>query len=118
VLEREQPAGAAKAGLHLVDAEECPVPAAQGLSALQIPRRRQVDAFALHRLDEEDRDVLPSKLELQRVEIAERHLREPGQERCEAVGEPAFPFAESELSVRRSPARPRRRARRARRGRV
>src|SRR5207248_1609627 len=39
--------------------------------------------------DEEERDVLAPELGLERVEVAERHLREPGQERAEAIGEGA-----------------------------
>ena len=84
MLEREQPARAAEAGLHLVGAEERPVAAAELLRALEVAGRRQVHALPLHRLDEEDGDVLAAQLGLERVEVAERHLREAGQQRLEA----------------------------------
>ena len=87
MLEREQPPVRPKPGLHLVDAEERAVAAAELLRALEVAGRRQVDALALHRLDEEDRDVLAPQLALERVEVAERHVREPGQQRPEALGE-------------------------------
>src|SRR6266542_781263 len=41
----------------------------------------------LDRLDEEERHVLAAQLLLERVEIAERHPVEPGQQRPEAGGE-------------------------------
>ena len=87
VLEREHPPGAAEAGLHLVDAEERAVAAAELLRALEVAGGRQVDALALDRLDEEHRDVLALQLALERLELAERHAVEAGQERAEAVGE-------------------------------
>ena len=87
VLEREHLPGAPEAGLHLVDAEERAVAAADLLRALEVARRRQVDALALHRLDEEDRDVLAAQLLLERVEVAERNALEPRQQRPEPVRE-------------------------------
>ena len=84
MLEREHPARPPEPGHHLVDAEERPVAAAQLLRSLEVAVRRQVDPLALHRLDEEERDVLASQLRLERVEIAERNLLESGQERLEA----------------------------------
>jgi hypothetical protein len=87
VLVREQAAGAAEPRLHLVDTEERPVPPAQLLGALEIARRRQVDALALHRLDEKQRHVLGAQLPLERVEVAERHLGESGEQRPESLGE-------------------------------
>ena len=83
MLEREQLAGAAEAGLHLVDAEERPVPAAERLRALEVAGRRQVHALPLDRLDEEERDVLAAQLPLERVEVAERHAVEAGEQRPE-----------------------------------
>ena len=87
VLEREELAGAPEAGLHLVDAEERPVAAAQLLRALEVARRRQEDAVADDRLDDEERDVLGAQLGLERVEVAERDAREARHERLEALGE-------------------------------
>ena len=87
VLEREHAPRPAEAGLHLVDGEERPVAAAELLRALEVAGRRQVDAFPLDRLDEEDGDVLALQLLLERGEIAERDAAEAGQERLEAVGE-------------------------------
>ena len=62
VLEGEQPAGAAEPGLHLVDAEERAVAAAERLRRLEVAGGRQVHALALDRLDQEDGDVLAAKL--------------------------------------------------------
>ena len=76
--------GAAEAGLHLVDAEERAVPPAERLRALEVAGRRQMHALALDRLDEEERDVLAAQLLLERVEVAERHPVEAGQQRTEA----------------------------------
>ena len=87
VLEREHAAGAAEAGLHLVDAEERPVAAAELLRALEVAGLGEVDALALHGLDEEERDVLARELALERLEVVERHAREAGEQRLEAVAE-------------------------------
>jgi hypothetical protein len=57
VLEGEHPARAAEAGHHLVDAEERPVAAAELLGSREVAVRREVDALALHRLNEEERHV-------------------------------------------------------------
>ena len=76
VLEREELSRAPEARLHLVDAEERAVATAERLRAFEVARRRQVHALALHRLDQEQRDVLGPQLALERVEVAERHLRE------------------------------------------
>ncbi len=91
MLEREHLPGAAEAGLHLVDAEERAVSAAERLRALEVAGGRQVDALALDRLDEEDRDVLAPQLRLERVEVAERHAVEAGQQRPEARRELGVP---------------------------
>ena len=87
MLEGEHPARPAEPVHHLVDGEERSVTAAQLLRAGEVAVRRDVDALPLHRLDEEECDVLAPQLLLQRLEVAERHLLERGQERPEAVGE-------------------------------
>src|SRR5581483_1507222 len=87
VLEREEAAGATEAGLHLVDAEERPVAAAQRLCAFEIALRRERAALPLDRLDDEDRDVLVPERLLERVEVAEGHAVEAGQKRTESVRE-------------------------------
>ena len=101
VLECEELAGAPEARLDLVDAEERAVAAAERLRALEISVGRQVDALPLHRLDEEDRDVLAAKL---RARARRGRRTEPGRSR-EATGRSAsvnsgLPFADSEPSVR------------------
>ena len=87
MLQREQPPGTAEAGLHLVHAEERPVAAAELLRAREVAVGRQVHALALHRLDEEERDVLAGELALERLEVVPGHAREAGQQRPEALGE-------------------------------
>ncbi len=87
VLEREHAARPTQARLHLVDAEQCPVAAAQSLRALQVARLRQVHALALHRLGEEDGDVLALQLRLQRLEVVLRHAGESEQQRLERIAE-------------------------------
>ena len=87
MLEREQAAGAPEARLHLVGAEERPVAAAELLGALEVAVRRQVHALPLDGLDDEERHVLRRELALERLEVADRHLREAGQQRAEPVAE-------------------------------
>ena len=87
MLEGEHPARTAEAGHHLVDAEERPVAAAELLRSREVAVRRQVDALALHRLDEEERNVFSPQLGLERLEVAERNLLTPGQQRLEACFE-------------------------------
>src|SRR5207248_5225131 len=72
-------------------AEERPVGAAERLRALEIAGLRQVHALALNRLDEEERDVLAAQLLLERVEVAERHTVEAGQQRAETSAELRVP---------------------------
>jgi len=72
VVEREHAAGSAEAGLHLVDAEQRSVAAAEFLRALEVAIRRKEWAVALDRLDDENGDVLAAKRRLERVEIVER----------------------------------------------
>src|SRR3954447_12415716 len=78
---------AAEAGLHLVDAEERPVAAAELLRTFEVAGRREGDALALDRLDEEKRNVLALKLVLERGQVAEGHAVEAGQQRLEAARE-------------------------------
>ena len=111
VLEREHLPGPAEAGLHLVDAEERAVAAAELLRALEVARRRQVHALALDRLDEEDGDVLAAQLLLERVEVAERHALEAGQQRPEPVGELGVPVRRERAERQPVEARGRRRRR-------
>ena len=87
MLEGEQLSRAPEAGLHLVDGEERPVAAAELLRAFEIAVRRQVHALPLNRLDEEDRYVFAAQLALEGVQVAERNLREPRQQRTEALDE-------------------------------
>jgi len=84
---------------NLVDGEERPVAAAELLRPLEITVRRQVHALALDRLDEEKGDVLAPQLVLESMEVAERDLREPGQQRPEPSTKCASPFADSEPRV-------------------
>ena len=56
-------------------------------------------ALSLHRLDEEDGDVLAAQLALERVEVAERHPANPGRSGPKRLVNSAFPFAEREPSV-------------------
>ncbi len=90
MLAGEEAAGAPETGMHLVDAEQRPVAAAQLLRALEIAGLRQVDAFAEDRLDDEDRDVLTCELRLERAQVVERDPRDAGEVRAEAVGERRF----------------------------
>src|SRR5919205_722686 len=64
---------------------------AKSLPVLEIAGRRQRAALALDRLDDEERDVLGPERLLERVEVAERHAVEAGQERAEAAGERVVP---------------------------
>src|SRR5207244_7488059 len=73
------------ARLDLVAGDEPPVPAAHLLRSFEIAPRREVDPLALEGLDDEQRQVLSSQLALERIEIAERHVREPGEKRAEAI---------------------------------
>src|SRR5207253_4016111 len=87
VLEREHLPGAAKARLHLVDAEERPVLPAERLRTLEVAGRRQVHAFSLDGLDEEERDVLAPQLLLECIEVAKGNAVETRKQRPEARGE-------------------------------
>ena len=72
VVEREHAARPPEAGLHLVDAEERPVASAQLLRTLQVAPRGEVRPVPLHRLDDEDGDVLAAKGSFERLQIVER----------------------------------------------
>src|SRR5438132_3230853 len=89
MLEREQLPRPPEAGLHLVDGEERAVAAAQLLRAFQVTGRGQVDAVALNRLDQEERDLFSAQLALESVEVAEGNLEEAGQERAKPLDEVA-----------------------------
>ncbi len=91
VLAGEHPAGAAKAGQHLVDAEQRPVAAAERLHTFEITGIRQDDPFPLQRLEQDERDILLPQFRLERVEVVEGHLREFRQQRPETVGELGIP---------------------------
>ena len=58
MLERKELARPPEACLHLVDAEERPVAAAQLVGTFQIPGRGHEDAVADDRLHDEQRHVL------------------------------------------------------------
>ena len=85
VLEGEHLPGASEAGLHLVQREVRPVPAAELLRALQVARRGEVHALALHGLDQEQGDILALQFPLERVEVVPGDLVEVGKERPEAL---------------------------------
>ena len=72
VVEREHAARATEPGLHLVDAEERPVAAAQLLRTLEITVGGEVRPVALNGLDDEDRHVLAAERRLERLQIVER----------------------------------------------
>ena len=87
MLGGQEAAGAAEAGLDLVEDEHRPGLAAGGLRALEIARRWQVDALALDRLDDERGDVARRELRAQRVEVAERDLVAARHQRAEPLAE-------------------------------
>ena len=72
MLDREEAAGAAQAGLDFVGDEDRSVFAAELERAAQIPVVRQVHAFALDRLDDEGRDLARGERFFKRGEIVER----------------------------------------------
>ncbi len=87
MLEGEQPARASEAGLHLIDAEQRAVAAAELLRGLQVSGRWQMHALSLYRLDEEDGDILPPQLRLEHIELTEGDACEAGKQRAEAPSE-------------------------------
>ena len=100
MLEREHRPRAAEAGLHLVDAEERPVPAAQRLRAFEVAGRREMHALALHRLDDEERDVLAAQLGSSASRSPNGTRSKPGSSGPKRAVNSAAPLAESEPSVR------------------
>ena len=100
MLEREEAPGASEPGLHLVADEQRAVLAAGRLRAREIALRREVDALALDRLDDERGDVARGELRAQRVEVAERHARSPGTNGPKPSRKFSSPLSESEPSVR------------------
>ena len=88
VLEREERAGAAEAGLHLVDREERAVVVTQLGRGAEVAVGRDEHALALDRLDDERGDVARlGSSRAQRVEVAERHRRAAGEQLAEAIAE-------------------------------
>src|SRR5262245_22664596 len=67
----EETAGASHAGLDFIVDEERSVLAAQGRRVAEIPRRRKVDAFALHRFDYECRHVPLAQFAFQCLKVIE-----------------------------------------------
>ena len=87
VLQRQEATGAPNAGLHLIAHQQRARVAAQPLRGRQIAVGGQVDALALHRLDDERRHVATCQLALQGVDVAERDGLAAGQQRPEALAE-------------------------------
>ena len=87
MLEREEAPRAPEAGLHLVAHEQRLGRPAQRLRALQVVVRRQVDALALDRLEDQRRHVAARELALERIEVAERNRVTASQQRAEALAE-------------------------------
>ena len=87
MLEREETAGAADTGLHLVADEERAGRAAGGLRSLEVAGRRQVHALALDRLYDERRHIATVQLAPQRLNVAERDSHAIVQKRAESVAE-------------------------------
>ena len=81
VLERKHLAGAAQAGLDLVDDEQRAEAAAKRLRFKQVVSGRQRDFATLDGLADERGDVARLEFRLQRVQIAERHQFTAGQQR-------------------------------------
>ena len=100
MLGGEQPPRAPEARLHLVEAEERPVAAAELLRAVEVAGLRQDDALAEHGLDDEERDVLAARA---RASSASRSLNGtlaiPGRYGPKRSVNAASPFTESEPSV-------------------
>ena len=84
MLAGEEGAGAVHAGLHFIQHQQRPVPAAQLSNLLEVAGRGQPDAcLGLNRLDDERREPLRCQLLFERCQIAERHrfrLRQHGTE--------------------------------------
>ena len=87
VLDREEAAGAADAGLDFVGDEQRAVFAAERGRARQKLIGGHVDALALDRLDDEGGNLARRQRLLQRGEIVERDRRAARQQRLEAAAE-------------------------------
>ena len=87
VLGGEQPPRAPEPGLHLVEAEERPVAAAQLLRAFEVAVLGQDHALAEHGSTMKSATSSRASSRLERVEVVERHPRHARQVRPEAVGE-------------------------------
>src|SRR5204862_6353873 len=87
LLVGEQRAGSSEPGLDLVDGEERAVPVAQVGGFAQIVLRRDEDALALDRLDDERGDVAAFGLATQCVESAEGDALAAGGQVAEPVSE-------------------------------
>jgi hypothetical protein len=91
VLRGEEAAGAAEAGLDVVDDEQGARRAAQLLRLLEITVRGQVHALALDRLDQEGGHLAAIELPLERIEVTEPHRVAARQQRLEAVAKLLVP---------------------------
>ena len=87
MLEREEAPGAPDPRLHLVAHEQRAGLAAEALARLQVVRRRQVHALALHRLDHKAATSPPRERALERLQVAERDRLAVLQQRAEASAE-------------------------------
>ena len=87
MLDSEEFAGAAHAGLDLVGDEQRAVFGAKPGHALEVAVIGHVDALALDGLDEKAADLLRFQHLFQRVQIVKRHLDRIGQEAAETFAE-------------------------------
>ena len=85
VLDRQEPAGAAEAGLHLVGDEQRAVLPAERRGASAGSRRGHVDALALDRLDDEGGDLTRGQRLFQRRKVVERDRGAARQQRLETA---------------------------------
>ena len=87
MLVRPEATGTAETGLDLVGDEEGPVASAELRDGVPVLLRRDVDALALDRFDDEGRDVARTQLALEGVGVPERHRAEAGDQRPETLAE-------------------------------
>ena len=96
VLDREEAAGAAEAGLDLVGDEQRAVLAAELGAPREVVVGRHVHALALDRLDDEGRDLARRERALERGEIVERDLDAVRQEAARSRrGRSSSPLSDS-----------------------